>query len=122
MEHACSGRGLSMVSSLVAEHGAPTPAAPPPTSRTIALAKGAICLPQRSPPHERGARTYVPVCLCALLGAAPAHSEAQPGTSFGYQTVQQLAAELAQKSFAASATDAIKGTENLDYDQYRQIR
>src|SRR5215813_10701296 len=67
-------------------------------------------------------RAFVAVCLFALLGAAPAHSEAQPGTSFGYQTVQQLAAELAQKSFAAPATDAIKGTENLDYDQYRQIR
>src|SRR5262249_49763631 len=62
------------------------------------------------------------VCLFALLGAAPAHSEAQPGTSFGYQTVQQLAAELAQEASKAPAADAIKGTENLDYDQYRQIR
>src|SRR5215468_9148907 len=72
--------------------------------------------------REPVCRTAFAVCLFALLGGAPAHSEAQTGTSFGYQTVQRLAAELAQKSFAAPTTDAIKGTENLDYNQYRQIR
>ena len=72
--------------------------------------------------REPVCRTVLAVCLFALLRAAPAHSEAQPGASFGYQTVQQLAADLAQKSFEAPAADAIKGTENLDYDQYRQIR
>src|SRR5215470_4290351 len=66
-------------------------------------------------------RTALAVFL-VLLDVTSAHSEAQSGTSFGYETVQQLAAELAQKSFQAPAADAIKGTENLDYDQYRQIR
>src|SRR5262245_37598314 len=67
-------------------------------------------------------RTALAVSLVALLDATSAHSEAQSGTSFGYQTVQQLAAELAQKSYQAPAADAVKGTQNLEYDQYRQIR
>ena len=64
-------------------------------------------------PHHRGI-----ALVLYLLGVC--NSQAQ--VPFSHEVVQQQAAELAQKAYDGS-TDALpKGVDNLDYDQFRQIR
>ena len=55
-----------------------------------------------------------------LLGACSAQAQAQ--APFSHELVQQQAAELAQKAYGASTEALPKGLDNLDYDQFRQIR
>jgi glucans biosynthesis protein len=69
--------------------------------------------------------------MCMLAGAgntlamaqtpapAPSASAAAP---FTYETVQHLASELARKAYEAPSDAQSKGIQDLDYDQYRQVR
>lgn len=52
----------------------------------------------------------------------PASAQTPPTPVFTYETVQQMAGELAGKAYAAPADAIPKGAEDLDYDGYRQIR
>ena len=65
-------------------------------------------------------RTCGAVAL-VLLGVCSSDSSLAQGP-FSHEIVQQQAAELAQKAYEAPADALPKGIEDLDYDQFRQIR
>ena len=56
-----------------------------------------------------------------LLGVCSSDSSLAQGP-FSREILQQQAAELAQKAYEAPADALPKGIDNLDYDQFRQIR
>lgn len=56
------------------------------------------------------------------LAQAPSSAPASGPVAFTYETVQQIASQLAVKAYEAPSTAQPKGMEDLDYDQYRQIR
>lgn len=64
--------------------------------------------------------TLAGLVLCNLVFTAAAL--AQQPTPFTFETVRQQAAELARAAYKAPAEALPKGAENLDYDQFRQIR
>jgi periplasmic glucans biosynthesis protein len=71
--------------------------------------------------------TRVTVALLSLIlvvsplsAQTPPAPPAQP--AFSQETVQRLAAELAAKPYEAPPAQSVKGIQNLDYDQYRQVR
>jgi glucans biosynthesis protein len=68
-----------------------------------------------------GRRTpLAPVAFfCALAFAVPSALAQAP---FSHDIVERAASELAQKAFEPPPEQLPKGAENLDYDQYRQIR
>ena len=60
-----------------------------------------------------------------LVGAAtPAAAQSPPPAAapFTHELVQRIALELASKDYAAPKEEVLKGAEELDYDQFRQIR
>lgn len=59
---------------------------------------------------------------CAVLGACCEPSFAQGTQSFSFAEVKRQASELASRPYQAVPDDLPKGTQNLDYDQFRQIR
>jgi periplasmic glucans biosynthesis protein len=61
-------------------------------------------------------------CAGVVVAITPAYSQVQPAASFTYASLQQLASALAQKSFEAPSNGSARGTDNIDYDQFRQIR
>jgi glucans biosynthesis protein len=74
-------------------------------------------------------RYAIALVACALASSAvtPALAQAPPSTPppdppFTHETVQQLASQLAAKAHEAPSAALPKGAEDLDYDQYRQIR
>ena len=63
--------------------------------------------------------------LMAAAGMANAQGPVQPAPPappFDHEVVRRIAGELSAKPFQAAATVVTKGAEDLDYDQYRQIR
>jgi glucans biosynthesis protein len=60
------------------------------------------------------------IALVSLLGFSSLSAAQQP--AFTFETVQQQASQLAGAAYKAPAEALPKGAENLDYDQYRQIR
>jgi glucans biosynthesis protein len=72
----------------------------------------------------------IAVVTCALVRAAvvPAMAQAPPSAPpsgpppFTHETVQQLASQLAAKPHEPPSAALPKGADELDYDQYRQIR
>ena len=65
------------------------------------------------------AATCVLASLFASLATGSARPQA-PAQTFAYETVQALAEALAKKNY--EPPEAAKGKDELDYDQYRQIR
>jgi glucan biosynthesis protein len=67
-----------------------------------------------------------PVALALSLFAAtvsmPAHPQGPTPGVFTHELVQRQASELAAKAYEPPPDHIAKGAENLDYDQYRQIR
>jgi glucans biosynthesis protein len=70
----------------------------------------------------RNGRHFEALVLSLLVGAVAAPANAQPPAAFGYETVQQLASELAAKAHEPPPNALPKGAENLTYDDFRQIR
>jgi periplasmic glucans biosynthesis protein len=63
--------------------------------------------------------------LAFLLPAEPVNAQAPAAPSpepFSHETVKHIAADLASKSFQAPTEENIKGLQQLNYDQYRQLR
>lgn len=56
------------------------------------------------------------------LAQAPANAPPSGPPLFTHETVQQIASQLAAKAHEAPSAALPKGAEELDYDQYRQIR
>jgi len=84
--------------------------------------------------HQRGsrpdmARSFNGRLAIALVGCSlgmPALAQAPLSTAgsppFGYETVQEIASQLAAKPHEPASSALPKGGEALEYDQYRQIR
>lgn len=81
----------------------------------------AVAMSFRRPFTCQPARQLALAILLACLPAVPRPASAQQ-PAFTFETVRQQAAELAAAGFKAPAEALPKGAENLDYDQYRQIR
>lgn len=69
----------------------------------------------------RRAFALVPLLFAASI-PLPAGAQATESGPFNHEAVQRLAVELAQKAYKAPPENLPKGVDNLDYDQYRQIR
>ena len=61
-------------------------------------------------------------CLLASILETPANSQGPAATPFAHEIVQRAAGELATRAHEAPPEEAPKGAEDLDYDQFRQIR
>jgi glucans biosynthesis protein len=74
-------------------------------------------------PSRIGQRLAVPVwCILASAALAPASAQKPAPAVPTHEMVQRLAAELAGKAYEAPADVVPMGAEELNYDQYRQIR
>jgi len=62
------------------------------------------------------------LCLFATAVSMPAYSQGPTPGVFTHEMVQRHASELAANAYEAPPDQVAKGAENLDYDQYRQIR
>ena len=62
------------------------------------------------------------LAAAVLLSCVAVRGAAAQQPAFTFETVKQQAAELAGAGFKAPAEALPKGAENLDYDQFRQIR
>ena len=60
--------------------------------------------------------------VCLLVGSAATASAQAPAEPFSHALVQRTASELAKKAYEAPAADSAKGAQDLNYDQFRQIR
>jgi hypothetical protein len=60
--------------------------------------------------------------LFAVAIFLSANSQVAIGEPFSHETVRRLAGELAAKAYEAPTEGLPKGAENLDYDEFRQIR
>lgn len=78
-------------------------------------------------PNGRCAMALVALALASTtvlpaLAQRPADASLSGSTRFTHETVQQRAMQLAAKAHEPPSTALPKGIEDLDYDQYRQIR
>lgn len=62
------------------------------------------------------------MCVAGIDNPTPAHTQAAVPAPFTHETVQRVASELARRAYERPPDALPKGAEDLDYDQYRQIR
>jgi glucans biosynthesis protein len=79
----------------------------------------------RSFRHCRISAAILVACALASLHAPVALAQAPTSVTseaFSHEVVQKIASELSQKAYEAAPDGNPKGAEELDYDQFRQIR
>lgn len=76
----------------------------------------------RRPFFSRQPLWRLALAFVLLSATGPALPAAAQQPSFTFETVQQQAAQLANAAYKAPVEALPKGAENVDYDQYRQIR
>jgi glucans biosynthesis protein len=73
-------------------------------------------------PFRKGRQLTFLTMLLAAAGTSQAMAQALTGQGFTHEVLQRQAEELAKKAYEPPPVAIPKGAENLDYDQFRQIR